>query len=297
MNDVVSLDFEVLSGLYAGQTGSALLGPNIIGSGLESDMIFIEQGLEPCHFRVTLLCNSLEVEALAGGFRVEGNGNIAAGERMVVSLPAVIHAGAMSILWSVQEAVQTQATYGRRLTFPVLVMVLFSCLGLGTISTIFSYYGSPDAASTKSIDARPASKLPIPPHRTGQSVQAAAKSLQEEVDRAGLLNIQVGSAEGIVTAKGTVSPVSVSDWQKIQQRFDQRMSAALTLVNGVVIKEESAPSAIAIEAVWSGTQPYLLIGGQKYFVGALLDNGWALDRIEDGRVLLNRNGRLAALHY
>lgn len=68
-------------------------------------------------------------------------------------------------------------------------------------------------------------------------------------------------------------------------------------MNGVVVKEDKQPSAIAVEAVWHGTEPYLLIGGQKYFVGALLADGWAVNRIEEGRVLLSRNGRFAAIPY
>ncbi|XSC42316.1 SctD/MshK family protein [Bradyrhizobium sp. RDT10] len=32
-------------------------------------------------------------------------------------------------------------------------------------------------------------------------------------------------------------------------------------------------------------------------MGALLNDGWTVDRIETGRVLLSRNGRLAALPY
>lgn len=68
-------------------------------------------------------------------------------------------------------------------------------------------------------------------------------------------------------------------------------------MNGVIVKEEKQPSSIAIEAVSRGPQPYLLVGGQKYFVGALLADGWAVTQIEDGRVLLSRNGRFAAIAY
>ncbi|MGN8544725.1 SctD/MshK family protein [Bradyrhizobium sp. 13971] len=39
------------------------------------------------------------------------------------------------------------------------------------------------------------------------------------------------------------------------------------------------------------------MAGQKYFAGALLSNGWTVKEIEDGRVLLTRNGQLAALSY
>ncbi|CDX56776.1 conserved hypothetical protein [Mesorhizobium plurifarium] len=296
VNDAISVDFEVLSGLYSGLTGNALLGSNVIGGGLESDIIFIEQGLEPRHLRISLLGNSIEVEALADGIRIEGNQNIAVGERVVVSLPVVIHVGAMSILWSVQDAGEKRPIGMRRLSMPVIAVVLLSCIGVGALSTIFSLYGSASGLSANPTNPGPISKVTI--NRPGdQSVQLAAKALQDEIDRAQLFDIKIKSADSVVTAEGTVTPGLVSKWQKIQQRFDHRTNGALTLVNGVVIKEDKAPSAIPIEAVWRGNLPHLLIGGQKYFVGALLDNGWMVDRIEDAHVLLSRNGRVAALPY
>ncbi|RJT30048.1 hypothetical protein D3227_30925 [Mesorhizobium waimense] len=296
MNDAVSLHFEVLSGVYCGLTGKPTLETNLIGSGLDADIIFVEQRLAPHHFRITLLGNSIEVEALAGGLCIEDNRNIAAGERVVLPLPVIIHAGAMSILWSAQDAAPAGSTARPRLSILVLTLVLLGSLGIGALSAMFSYYGTADALNAKSPGAELEFKL-TNNRADDQATVAVAKDLQEEVDKAGLHNIMIGSAKGVVTAEGTVTSASVSSWQRVQQWFDHRTNGALTLVNGVVIKEEKAPSAIAVEAVWRGPLPYLIIAGEKYFVGALLDDGWTVDRIEEGRVLMSRNGRVAALPY
>nr|WP_205925731.1 hypothetical protein [Rhizobium leguminosarum] len=296
VNDAASLHFEVLSGLYSGLTGNSAPGANLIGSGLDSDMVFVEQRLEPRHFRITFLRNSIEVEAVAAGISIEGRGDIAAGERVVVPLPVVIHAGTMSILWSAPDAAQAGPTGISRLSTPVVAIVLVGLLGIGALSAVFFYYDSPDALSANSPGAEPAPE-PTINRPDDQANQAAAKALQQEVDRAGLLNIKTASANGVVTANGTVMPALVARWQKVQQWFDHRTNGALTLVSGVALKEEKAPPSIAVEAVWRGALPYLLIGGQKYFVGALLDDGWTVDRIEEGRVLLSRNGQIAALPY
>ncbi|RRH93216.1 hypothetical protein EH240_30110 [Mesorhizobium tamadayense] len=296
MDNSVSLHFEVLSGLYSGLTGKAALETSLIGGGLDADIIFVEQGLAPHHLRITLLGNSIEIEALAIGVSMEGSRNIAAGECVVVPLPVVIHAGAMSIRWSAQYAAPAGSIGIPRLSISVLALVLLGSLGIGALSAIFSYYGNAGALSANSPSAELESK-PTNKRADDQTAVAAAKDLQEEVDKAGLLDIKIGSAKGVVTAEGTVTSASVIGWQKAQQWFDHRTNGALTLVNGVVIKEEKAPSAIAVEAVWRGSPPYLVIDGEKYFVGALLDDGWMVDRIEDGRVLLSRNGRLAALPY
>ncbi|BBD36410.1 hypothetical protein Amn_12900 [Aminobacter sp. Y103A] len=296
MNDAVSLDFEVLSGLYCGLTGKTALETSLIGCGLDADMIFVEQGLAPHHFRITLLGNSIEVEALAAGLSIKGKRNIAAGECVVVPLPVVVLAGEMSILWSVQDEVTSGPIGIPRLSMRVLATVIVSSLAVGMLSAFFSYNGDGGASRPNSPSADHESKRTN--HRADDQIaEAAAKELQEEVDRAGLLNVKIGSAKDTVTAEGTVTSESVISWRKLQQWFDHRTKGALTLVNGVLIKDEKAPSAIAVEAVWRGPQPYLVIGGEKYFVGAVLDDGWTVDRIEDGRVLLSRNGRLAALPY
>ncbi|MGX5845232.1 SctD/MshK family protein [Mesorhizobium sp. ArgA1] len=296
MNDTVCLHFEVLSGLYCGLTGKLAPETNVIGSGLDADLIFVEQGLAPHHLRVTLLANSIEVEALAAELNVKGSGNIAAGEGIVVPLPVVIHLGAMSILWSAQGAAPAGSSGTPRHSIPVLAFVLLGSVGIGALSAIFSYYGSAGASSANSPDAKLESK---PTHNFADNppTVAAAKDLQQEVDRAGLLNIKIGSAKGVVTAEGTVTSASATSWQQVQQWFDHHTKGALTLVNGVITKEEKAPSAIAVEAVWRGPSPYIVINGEKYFVGALLDDGWTVDRIEDSRVLLSRNGRIAFLPY
>ncbi|MCM5693062.1 hypothetical protein M8037_30810 [Sinorhizobium meliloti] len=299
MEDAVPLYFEVLSGLYCGTTGKTALATSVIGSGLDADMIFVEQGLAPHHLRITLLGNSIEVEALAAGLCIEGDRNIAAGECVVVPLPVVIDAGGMSVLWSAQDGAPAGSIGKPRLSISVLAFVLLGSLVIGVLSAIFSYGGEGarrGASSPNSPGAEQESKVTSCP-ANDEIAEAVAKELQEQVDRAGLVNVKVGSARGAVTAGGTVASESIIIWQKLQQWFDHRTKGTLTLVNGVLIKEEKAPSAIAVEAVWRGPQRYLVIDGEKYFVGAVLDDGWIIGRIEDGRVLLSRSGRLAALQY
>ncbi|MCA1408273.1 hypothetical protein I6F26_29255 [Ensifer sp. IC3342] len=296
MNDVVSLQFKVLSGLYCELTGTTALETSLIGSGLDADIIFVEQGLASHHFRITRLDKSIEVEALTAGLSMEGNRNIAAGERIVAPLPVVIHAGAMSILWSVPDAAPADLIGIPRLSISVLALVLLGSLGIGVLSAIFSDYGNAVVVSAHLSNGEREPKLPD--NRTDdQTVVTAAKDLQQEVDRVGLPNIKVSSAKGVVTAEGTVTSASAISWHNVQQWFDHRTKGALALLNRVVIEDEKAPSAIAVEAVWRGPLPYLVINGEKYFVGALLDDGWMVERIEDGRVMLSRNGRLAALTY
>ncbi|WOH80252.1 hypothetical protein RX327_31235 [Bradyrhizobium sp. BEA-2-5] len=296
MKEAASFHFEVLSGLYAGLTGEAAAGASLIGSGLDADMIFVEQELEPHHFRVTLVGSSIEIEALAPIGTMGGEEGVGAGERVVRSLPAVVHAGAMSFRWSMHNAVEASPISPSRVSIWAWAIGLFGIVGIAALTTALSKGGggAPNASAAPAAEIVQKRITNRPDDRYAQDT---AEALKQEVDKAGLLDIRISSGPGFVSAEGTVTPATVAKWQELQQWFDHRTNGALTLVNGVQTKEGKPPSPIALEAVWHGSQPYLLIGGQKYFVGALLADGWLVDRIEDGRVLLSRNGRFAAVPY
>nr|WP_244978864.1 hypothetical protein [Bradyrhizobium pachyrhizi] len=277
-------------------TGTVGVGSCLIGSSLDADLIFVEQGLEPHHLRVTPHSNSIEIEALASDVRVEGHDTILPNEPIVVPLPVVLHAGEMSIRWSIEGLEKAASIDRRRVSLAGLALVVISFAAVGTISTSFV---RTDTASVPTplppaADVAPKLALSAP---DAPATDTTAELLQEEVDRAGLVGIKVGSAPGVVTADGSVTPVALATWQNIQQRFDRDSNGAYTLINAVVVKDEKTPSAVGIQAVWRGSDPYIVIAGQKYFVGALLSNGWTVNGIEEGRVLLSRNGRLAALSY
>ncbi|MGY4473833.1 SctD/MshK family protein [Bradyrhizobium sp. USDA 3364] len=287
--------FEVLLGCYSGLTGKVGVGSCLIGSSLDADLIFVEQGLEPHHLRVTPHSNSIEIEALASDVRVEGHDTILPNEPVVVPLPAVLYAGEMSIQWSIEDLEKAGSIDRRRVSLAGLAMVVISFAVVGTFSTSFVQTDTATVPSPPpAADVAPKLALNAP---DALVTDATAGLLQEEVDRAGLVGIKVGSGAGVVTADGSVTPAALATWQDIQQRFDRDSNGAYALVNAVVVKDEKTPSAVGLQAVWRGSDPYIVIAGQKYFVGALLSNGWTVNGIEEGRVLLSRNGRLAALSY
>lgn len=296
VNEAASFQFEVLSGLYAGVGGKAPVGTILIGSGFDADMIFVEQELEAHHLRVTLVGNSIEIEALAAISTTAGEGEVAAGERVAHSLPVVIHAGAISIRWSMQNAVQDRATGLSRASISALALALLGLVAIcALLPVVFKANGgAPGANAPTAAELAPKLRMNRPNDRHAQD---AAELLKQEFDKAGLFDVRVGSGPGFVSAEGTITPATAAKWRELQQWFDRRTSGELTLVNGVLIKQDKQPSAIALEAVWRGVQPYLLIGGQKYFVGALMADGWSVSRIEEGRVLLSRNGRFAVIPY
>ncbi|SFJ63386.1 hypothetical protein [Bradyrhizobium sp. Gha] len=296
MNEPNCPHFEVLSGCYSGLKSKVGSGSCLIGSSLDADLIFVEQSLEPHHLRVTPHSNAIGIEALAGDVRIEGHEPVLPNEPIVVALPVVLHAGAMSIRWTIEDYKQAGSIHRRRILLTVLALILISSAAIGAASSSFVQTNTTMASSPPSPASDIAPKLALSAP-DALATDAAAERLQEEVDRAGLVGIKIGSGAGVVTADGTVTPASVATWRDVQQRFDHNSSGAYTLVNAVAIKDEKTPPTIGVQAVWRGSDPYIVIAGQKYFVGALLSNGWTVYRIEEGRVLLSRDGRLATLPY
>ena len=135
------------------------------------------------------------------------------------------------------------------------------------------------------------------PDLASDKVAAAADAMRAEVERMGILNVLIEPGVGIVAATGTIDPKAAAHWQTVQRWFDERFEGDITLVNGVSIKAEKVPVSLSIEGVWRGDHPHLLIRGQKYLEGAMLDGGWSIERIEAEKVLLRREGKLVAVRY
>jgi type III secretion protein D len=167
--------------------------------------------------------------------------------------------------------------------------------------------GAPHAAPTAPAPAMPAAQAgaaPAAPAATKVdfapakgAIETAAAALTQQVSEAGLLNVHVGAGAGAVAATGTIEPAMAGRWQAIQKDFDERFGGEVTLVNSVAAKAERLPASLGIEGVWRGPQPYIVMRGQRYLVGAVVDGGWAIRGIERDRVMLEREGRLVAMRF
>ncbi|PJI54820.1 hypothetical protein CTI14_11030 [Methylobacterium radiotolerans] len=143
-------------------------------------------------------------------------------------------------------------------------------------------------------DGRP--KLALTP-RPEAAIRAAASDLQRQAQEGGLLNVRVEARGGAVTATGFVEPALLTRWETLQQGFDERFLGEITLVNSVAVKAEKLPASLGIEGVWRGSQPYIVLRGQRYFLGAVVDGGWTIRAIEHDRVMIEREGRLVAMRF
>jgi hypothetical protein len=129
------------------------------------------------------------------------------------------------------------------------------------------------------------------------NAQDAGRKLSERLATSGLTGLRVSTESGQVVVSGSITKQQTSAWTEAQQWFDASYRGRLVLVANVTSTEAKNPTPVVnVQAVWFGERPYIITAeGNRYYKGALLENGWAITEIADGRVLLAKDGETMAL--
>ena len=326
---------EIQSGLYAGVTHDVGEGRLVLGSGPEADILLMEPDFAPVHAAVVLQERTIRVEGLSSGVAVTGIGPVPAGAARTIRLPATVEIGGVALAWDVSRTSVPEARAARPLGTVRRLLARPAVPGIAAAGvlavTVLLTLSNPIAGAAVLIDgadkaaqahvqtvaattpAAPTVALPAavaPPAAAKAAVpdpasapqkpvavEAAAKALQDDIAGAGLLNVHVRASGGAVTATGTIEPAFAGRWEGLQKAFDERFAGDVTLVNSVAVKAEKLPASLGIEGVWRGAQLYIVVRGQRYLAGAVVDGGWTIRGIEHDRVMLERDGRLVAMRF
>ncbi len=129
------------------------------------------------------------------------------------------------------------------------------------------------------------------------NAQEAARKLAERLGTSGLTGLRVSTEAGQVVVAGSVTKQQAEAWTEAQQWFDTSYRGRIVLVAKVASTDVKKPAPVLnVQAAWFGERPYIITAeGNRYYKGALLDNGWAITEIADGRVLLAKDGETMAL--
>ena len=321
------LTMSIESGLYAGSSHEFAPGRYSIGSSVDADIVLMETDVEPRHVLIDATGPEIQIEALAGRVSVGAQKHLATGTRQVVATPLRMSIGEVHLHFSRADDSSPQsqgalfdasASRSRLLMGVALVsivsigLMMHSMADVPIARTTGAFRGDvrplllASTANMPDIVSAEVTQAAVPRGREGgasvpdlgsDKVNAAADAMRAEVERMGILNVMIEPGVGIVAATGTIDPKAAAQWQTVQRWFDERFEGDITLVNGVSVKTEKVPVSLSIEGVWRGDHPHLLIRGQKYLEGAMLDGGWAIERIEAEKVLLRREGKLVAVRY
>ena len=293
---------HILSGLHAGAT-FALGGSKVqIGNGIASDLILADDGVCDDHAALEWAGGRLQLTALAEGVAAAGR-PVAVGATVTASLPFAFELAEVRLRCDgppADPAAVPSPAMARRSVPRSWIAVGGGAGCLLAMAALAIPASIPALGDTRA-------EAPVNPAPSATAGSAAAFDrvpdpalVQQEVGaklaEAGLTALQVSISGNVVTVSGQLDPSALAQWRAIQAWADQRFGRTLLLVPNVTIKAERSP-VIAIEGVWNGPQPNVVVRGERYALGASLPDGSRITVIEPNRIVVEKNGRTHALSF
>lgn len=288
--------FSVESGLHAGVADTLAAGTYRIGRALDADIVLADCGLAPVHGSIEVKDGALRVAAMdapvvVGPIQRDGSGEVitlAPGTDRDVSLPAIITLGETQLRVDPLEAPKPRAT-PRALLLPVMIGATVPVLLFLTVSL---------AAAPSFLQAAP--KPPVVDHAAAaDAASRAADALNRRLNEAGLAKLLHASVTGAaVLVRGAVDSAHSADWLATETWYDQVFAARTPLLRQVRMTGNTPAPSVSISAVWAGDDPHVVTrSGEKLSVGAVLDGGWKIVKIDHDGVQIERDGHTMTLTY
>lgn len=300
------------SGLHAGVVQRLAPGIYTLGSELDADIILSDKDIEAVHLIVELDRHGLRLEPLQGAIAVDGESvNLEPGGERHLSLPASFSIGDARIrITAPKDAVQTRRR--QRAAIAAASLVLLAIIGFQVAGPWAGLATEGPAGASMQGDALASGDGTTGPSSlsendgAGDGVKAApgigadpaatpavtgdqaAKALRARLAAQDLTDIEVRIGDGRIMVSGDAPPERMDEWQNIRIWFDGAFGQDVLLMADVEAVEKETPPKLAIEAVWSGDDPYLVAGGRRFFEGASIGDGWMIERIGADEITFKR---------
>lgn len=290
--------FSVESGLHAGVADTLAAGTYRIGRGAEADIMLADGGLALVHGSIEVKDGALRVAAMDAPVMIgpvetgrSGRSEIitlAPGTDREMSLPAIITLGETQLRVDPLEAPKPRLA-PRALLLPVMI---------GATVPVLLFLGISLAMKPALLQAAP--RPPIVNHAAAaDAASRAADALNRHLYETGLGKAIHASVSGAaVLARGTVEPGRSGDWLATETWYDQVFAAKTPLLRQITMGTAPAAPTVAISAIWAGDDPHVVTrSGEKLGIGATLDGGWKIVKIDHDGVQLEREGRTMTLAF
>jgi hypothetical protein len=286
------------AGLHRGVELPLMRRRYVVGSGGGADIVLSDPEVAPSHAGLEIGPGGLLVAALDAPLTLPSGAVIQPGQSCRLRLPARLGLGAARLVLSrparrgpgglaasVEDIVQGSPAVA---------------LAAGVLSLMLVFAATLCATEGDSPPG-PATRVSLPAMaRVGaDEIDGALAALRDHLQAAGLSgSMALSRADGAIVAQGAVSPDANAAWDDIHRWFDRTYAPRIALLSETAQAAAAPAPHLAIQAIWAGPAPYLVAGdGEKYGEGAVLSNGWTVDRIEPDRVLLRQGGQQVALRY
>ena len=298
---------SVVSGLHAGSECVLPSQPFTIGVDPAADVILHDDGIAPIHLVLEAEGGDLRINIRADGVVVEGTA-LENGETVLAAFPVGITLAGVQLLCRgpasatpeigvlddvvivrPASALLPRTTAGRAAAAG-LIFVLIAVVSGRMLSGGSTAHAA--VSSSRAIVEDGIGRYGPPP--TAKDLRL--KTMQK-IRMLGIAGMGLDVDAGIVTMTGHLD---VSDGPKLHALelwFDRRFGDNAVLLSQVVMGHNDPPPAIALESVWAGPNPNILVHGRRYTEGDSLPDGAVIEKITEQNVQLLQNGRQYVLSY
>ena len=287
---------RVLTGLHAGAVCVLPDGRFSIGSEPPANILLGDEHVAARHIVLERDDDGLRLSIEADGVTIEGT-RLSAGDVIAAALPVTISIGSVDLRC---EAGQPATEPKPWRSWPI-GRHRISAVGVGAAlgATLLVAAAIVPAATNAlaSPRARQASAQPAKPPQVAAASDATLQSeTRQQLQANGLGNVSLDVSNSVVTAQGQLDPALRGRLHNVELWFDHRFGETAVFISQVSV----APPrkfTIALDAVWAGPDPNVVVHGQKYYVGASLPGGATIDQITERQVRVSQEGQHYAVDY
>lgn len=283
------LALHIASGLHQG--GRVRIQENSkyrIGAAVDGDIVVRDPGMAACHVTLEVSEGRVRLEALADAVLIDGLRKLPPGHIAESRLPCRFSMGEVQVYLGDEHAAVPGAPSTRRAlwlqhvsTYPAIwVCLLLAILAIGLL--IPQAGGQKGLSMTGRHEAAQA-VVSVPP------AQEVRQALEAQLHALGLQGTAVSVDGRLIEVRGALPAHLKTQWLDAQAWFDRRYGSHYVLKSAL---QDMEPPQVSIMAVWLGERPYLIdADGERHYQGAILKEGWLLQSIDEGRIVLARNGQ------
>lgn len=284
----------ILDGLQAGSKITLVAGDSLIGTGTDCAVVVADPAMRSDHFEVQVgdvtMLHALshlvlpDGSSLAPGSRFALTGPTTAftagGTRFLIELPVTAVAATSSVPAATRRRGWVSAILGGGLAAMVTGGIWLAGRGPVVVPT-----------------TQAASVAPRPSFLHGIDRDAVAGMLRSRIASAGLPGISVTTQpDGTLVVNGVLGVGDDPVWTGVRQWFDTRYGNEFVVVERFGTPGTLPPLQIA--AVWAGPRPYVVDDrGNRLHAGASVGDGWVVDSITGGHVIVRRGTQTLSLRY
>jgi hypothetical protein len=308
-----SLTLRIVRGVHTGAvTPLALSDMLVIGSSEDCDLILSDAGVARHHCIVSTQDGKLIVRAIDDKVLING-GKLRPGATLCIEPQTTVElGGAALVVLNCREGEQTGrpsddlarpaqtaglhalppsvAALVRRYRWGILAGVIVLVVTAVALSPIMAHHGAQPAPGDPGANAVASAA----PERPGSAV---AHDVAEVLRLSGVTCEALYSGDGTVTVRG-----HLGSSQTLSGVIQSRAMREIVGLKRVMVLNLDHPDGTAsgtnvdgtrIVSAVSSTDPYVVTAdGSRYYVGASLPQGGRLTGVQEGEVLVERNGRI-----